>query len=199
MEKQDTFGQVGLGAMIVFVGVMVAIVSSASVMIYQLEVIAENTESIVATTSKEAHTQVVFVGAWVADAYDDYLFMIEYQSLGKEVEVEDVGFVLWCVDNTGTLHRRTGDLGSWGSGPRPNVAIWEVGGEIEEPDSLGAGKRYFMGVDGGTDANPNGDQCGPKFIHDRGIVAYYTIFLPFGGHTTQELRALTLGPGESVT
>lgn len=198
MEEEDILAQVGIGAMIVFIGMIIAIVSTASVMIYQLEVISENTESVVATTSKEAHTQVVFVGAWIADAYDDYLFMIEYQSLGKEVDVEDVAFALWCVDNAGTLHRKTGDLGTWGSGPVPNVAIWEVGGEIEEPDSLVSGKRYFVGVDGGTDANANGDQCGPNFINNQGIVAYYTIYLPFGGHTTQELRVSTFGPGESV-
>ena len=67
--------------------------------------ISERTESVVATASKEAHTQVVFVGAWIHDAYDDYLFMIEYQSLGKEVDVEDIAWVLWCVDNSGTLHK----------------------------------------------------------------------------------------------
>ena len=88
-EKEDILAQVGLGAMILFVGTLIAIVSSASVMILQLEIISEKTEAVVATTSKEAHTQVVFVGAWIHDAYDDYLFMIEYQSLGKEVQVED--------------------------------------------------------------------------------------------------------------
>ena len=89
-------------------------------------------------------------------------------------------------------------MGEWASGPNNQVAIWEVGGEIEEPDSLESGKRYFIGVDGGTDDRPWGDECGPQYIHDEGIQAYYTIFLPFGGHTTQELRVTTFGPGESV-
>ena len=185
--------------MIIFIGSLIAIITSAHVMLMQLEIISEKTETVIATTSKEAHTQVVFVGAWIEDGYDDYLFMIEYQSLGKEVEVEDVGFVLWCVDTAGDLHRKTGDLGSWDSGPISTVAIWEVGGEIEEPESLVSGKRYFIGVDGGTDANAGGAECGPEFIHDEGIVAYYTIYLPYGGHTTQELKVTTFGVGESVT
>jgi hypothetical protein len=96
------------------------------------------------------------------------------------------------------MHRKTGDLGTWASGPDSNVAIWEVGDDIVEPASLESGKRYFIGVDGGTDAGPGGDECGPQYIHDQGIQAYYTIFLPFGGHTTQELRVTTFGPGESV-
>ena len=78
MEKtRDIFAQVGLGAMIVFIGSLVAIITSAHVMIMQLEIISENSETIVSTTSKEAHTQVIFVGAWIEDGYDDYLFMIE--------------------------------------------------------------------------------------------------------------------------
>ena len=162
-EKEDILAQVGLGAMILFVGTLIAIISSASVMILQLEIISEKTEAVVATTSKEAHTQVVFVGAWIHDAYDDYLFMIEYQSLGKEVQVEDVGFVLWCVDDAGTLHRKTGDLGTWASGPNPEVAIWEVGDDMVEPESLESGKRYFIGVDGGTDDDANGAEL--SLIH----------------------------------
>ena len=70
-EEKDNLAQVGIGAMIVFIGMIIATVTSASVMIYQLEVISERTESVVATASKEAHTQVVFVGAWIHDAYDD--------------------------------------------------------------------------------------------------------------------------------
>ncbi len=199
MEKsEDILAQVGIGAMILFIGSLIAIVSSAYVMIAQLEVITQNTQAVVSTASKEAHTQVVFVGAWIEDGYDDYLFMIEYQSLGKEINVVDVGFTLWCLDSAGTLHRKTGDLRTWTSGPDRNVAIWEVGGAIEEPTSLESGKRYFIGVDGGTDAFPAGDQCGPNFIENEGIVAYYTIYLPFGGHTTQELRVTTFAVGESV-
>ena len=57
-EKEDILAQVGLGAMILFVGSLIAIISCASVMILQLEIISEKTEAVVATTSKLEHTQV---------------------------------------------------------------------------------------------------------------------------------------------
>ena len=52
-EQEDILAQVGIGAMIVFIGMIIATVTSASVMIHQLEVISERTESVVATASKE--------------------------------------------------------------------------------------------------------------------------------------------------
>ena len=85
MEKQnDTLAQVGIGAMIVFIGILIAVSTSMFVMINQLERIAQGAESTVSVATNEAHTQIVFVGGWVDDAYDDYLLMIEYQSLGKK-------------------------------------------------------------------------------------------------------------------
>ena len=73
------------------------------------------------------------------------------------------------------------------------------------PETLESGKRYFVIADGGRgggDAGDGGlpsDACGPEFIHEEGIKAYYSIYLPNGGHTTQELRVNTYAVGESVT
>ena len=60
---------------------------------------------------------MIVVGAWVEDGYDDFLFMIEYQSQGKNVLAEDVEWVLWCVEDDATLHYRSGTIDDWNSGP----------------------------------------------------------------------------------
>ena len=96
MEKQnDPFAQVGLGAMILFIGIIIAVSSSMYVMINQLERISQSAEETVSIATNEGHTQVVFIGGWIDDAFDDYLIMIEYQSLGKNVQTDEVGWVLW--------------------------------------------------------------------------------------------------------
>ena len=81
------------------------------------------------------------------------------------------------------------------------TTIWEVGGEILRPDELISGKRYFVIADGGTGSGNTGGgtACGPQWIFDRGVTAYYSIYLPGGGHTTQELRVNVFEVGESVT
>ena len=146
----DIFAQVGLGAMVLFIGALIAITTSMYVMIHQLEVVTQSTQKVISTTSKEAHTQIIFVGAWIDDSLDDYLFMIEYQSLGKEVNIDEVGWVLWCVDDADNHHRRMGYLGDPQASAQGAV-IWEVGDTWDnEPETLESGKRYFVVTDGGT-------------------------------------------------
>ena len=205
MEKQnDTLAQVGIGAMIVFIGIIIAVTSSMYVMINQLERITQRAEVTVSVATNEAHTQVIFVGGWVDDAYDDYLLMFEYQSLGKNVQTDEVAWVLWCEFND-QIFRRMGYMGDTvASAPLGTdgvrTTIWEVGAEILKPDELISGKRYFVIADGGTGTgNGAGTSCGPQWIFDRGVTAYYSIYLPDGGHTTQELRVNVFEVGESVT
>ncbi len=197
-EEKDTFAQVGLGAMIVFIGAMLAITSSMYVMIAQLESITQTAQKVTSSATKEAHTQIIFVGAWIDDAYDDYLLMIEYQSLGEEVLVDEIAWVLWCEFNDNTF-RRMGFLGDPVASAPNQITIWEVGEEISLPDTLVSGKRYFIIADGGTGTgNGVGTSCGPKWIYDRGVTAYYSIYLPFGGHISQEFRVTHFQVGESV-
>jgi hypothetical protein len=203
-EQRDIFAQVGIGAMIVFIGSLLAVTSSMYVMINQLERIAQGAEDTVSVATNEAHTQVVFVGGWVDDHFDDFLLMFEYQSLGKNVQTDEVAWVLWCEFN-GEIFRRMGYMGDQVlSAPEgtdgERTTIWEVGAEILRPDELISGKRYFVIADGGTGTgNGAGAFCGPEWIFDRGVTAYYSIYLPDGGHTTQALRVNVFEVGESVT
>ena len=202
-EEYDGLAQVGLGAIIVFIGTLLAVTSSAYVMINQLERIAQSTEKTVHIATNEAHTQIIFVGAWIDDDFDDYLLMIEYQSLGKNVITDEVAWVLWCEYND-VIYRRMGYFGDDVlSAPlgtdNVRTTIWEVGAEILRPDELISGERYFVIADGGTGTgNGAGTSCGPEWIYDRGVTAYYSIYLPNGGHTTQELTVTTYAVGESV-
>jgi len=203
-EQRDIFAQVGIGAMIVFIGSLLAVTSSMYIMINQLERISQGAEEAVSVATNEAHTQVIFVGGWVDDEYDDFLLMFEYQSLGKNVQTDEVGWVLWC-EFDGEIYRRMGYMGDQvGSAPTgtdgERTTIWEVGAEILRPDELISGKRYFVIADGGTGTGSGtGQFCGPEWIFDRGVTAYYSIYLPDGGHTTQELRVNVFEVGQSVT
>ena len=197
-EEYDGLAQVGLGAIIVFIGTLLAVTSSAYVMINQLERIAQSTEKTVYVATNEAHTQIIFVGAWIDDDYDDYLLMIEYQSLGENVITDEVAWVLWCEYND-VIYRRMGYFGDPVASAPDGVTLWEVGEDTDLPDELVSGKRYFVIADGGTGTgNGAGTSCGPEWIYDRGVTAYYSIYLPDGGHTTQELTVTTYAVGESV-
>lgn len=173
---------------------MVAAISSA-VILNAIESLSQQTQHTAHDANKEVATQMIILNAWVEDDYDDYLFMIEYQSTGKEVNPADVDWILSCTDG-GNFYYRSGSLNSWISGPG---SIWEVGQQPTSVTSLESGKRYFFGIDSGTNANPGGAHCGPNWIETRGITATFMINMPNGGVTTQTLQVNDLSVGASVT
>ena len=194
-NEYDDNAQYGIGLMIVFMAcVLVAAISSA-VIIQAVEALTQQTQHTVHDANKEAATKMIILNVWVEDTWDDYLFMIEYQSMGKEVNPADVDWILSCTDN-GNLYYRSGSLDDWISGPG---SIWEVGQQPTSVTTLESGKRYFFGIDSGTNSNVGGTHCGPSWIEARGITATFMINMPDGGVTTQILKVTDWTIGASVT
>ena len=197
-REYDDKAQFGIGLMIVFMAcVLVAAVSSA-VIIQAVEKLAQQTQHTLHDANKESATKMLILNVWVEDNYDDYLFMIEYQSMGKEVDPGDVDWILSCTDD-GNFYYRSGSLDDWISGPDEDVSIWEVGQQPGTVTTLESGKRYFFGIDSGTNDNVGGAHCGPNWIEERGITANFMINMPDGGVTTQVLKVTDLTIGASVT
>ena len=80
------------------------------------------------------------------------------------------------------------------------VTLWEVGEDTDLPDELVSEWRYFVIADGGTGTgNGAGTSCGLRMdLRQRCYSTHYSIYLPNGGHTTQELTVTTYAVGESV-
>lgn len=196
MKKEyDNNAQVGIGLMIVFMACILVAAISSAVIIQAVEKLAQQTQHTANDANKESATKMIILNVWVEDNYDDYLFMIEYQSMGKEVAPGDVDWILSCTDN-GNFYYRSGSLNSWISGPG---SIWEVGQQPTSVTTLESGKIYFFGIDSGTNDNVGGAHCGPNWIEARGITANFMINMPDGGVTTQILKVTDLTIGASVT
>ena len=200
MKKEyDNNAQFGIGLMIVFMACILVAAISSAVIIQAVEKLAQQTQHTANDANKESATKMLILNAWVEDNYDDYLFMIEYQSVGKEVDPGDVDWILSCTHN-GNFYYRSGVLDDWISGPSgSSTSIWEVGQQPSTVSSLESGKRYFFGIDSGTNDNNFGAHCGPNWIEQRGITANFMINMPDGGVTTQILKVTDLTIGASVT
>ena len=196
MKKEyDNNAQFGIGLMIVFMACILVAAISSAVIIESVEKLAQQTQHTLHDANKESATKMLILNVWVEDNYDDYLFMIEYQSMGKEVDPGDVDWILSCTDN-GNFYYRSGSLDDWISGPG---SIWEVGQQPTSVTTLESGKMYFFGIDSGTNDNVGGAHCGPNWIEERGITANFMINMPDGGVTTQVLKVTDLTIGASVT
>ena len=187
----DENAAIGIDLIIMYVATVIMIAVISASMMEVVEGVAQQYQHTAADATKSTATQIVVVGAWVEDQYDDFLFMVEYQGQGKEVSPSDVAWVLWCVEN-GDMHYRSGMLDDWISGPPYSsgaASIWKVGDEpTNTATSLVPGERYFFGIDGGTNGQPSGSECGPVFLADNNIDAHLVIHLPNGGSSTQLLQ-----------
>ena len=99
-----------------------------------------------------------------------------------------------CEDN-GNFFYRSGTLDSWDSGPG---SIWEVGTTPGYVSELESGKRYFFGIDSGTNDAVGGAQCGPSWLEQRGATATFMVIMPDGGVSTQTLLINDLEVGSPV-
>ena len=193
--EDDDLAVIGSDTMIIFIAMVMLSSVIGAMMFNVVDLMAQQTQHTAYDATKEAATQVIFIGGWVEDGYDDYLFMIEYQSQGKNVAAADIDFMLYCTD-AGNFYYRSGVLGTWISGN--GATIWEVGSAPGSVTELESGKRYFFGIDAGTNDFPGGNHCGPNFINQRDMKATLMINLPDGGVSTQELYVPTLEVGAPV-
>lgn len=180
----------GVGAMIVFVAmILLATIVSASIILL-VEKISQQTGKTAEDARRESVNTVIIVGGWVGDNYDDYLFMMEFGSSGDPVLRVDVIYVLTCTHPDGTFYYRSAALGN-SNGGSP-IYVWAVG-DVKPTSAAGnvnqfsPGERYFFTLDGGTQANPGNDECGPIDLYQNGIDAKLALHLPNGMSTFQDL------------
>lgn len=190
-NRTDDNCTIGVGAMIVFIA-MVLLASIVMISIIKItEEIAQSTQKTAEDTRRESVNTVVIVGGWVYDNYDDMLFMMEFGAAGEAVARVDVIYVLTCTHPDGTFNYRSAALGDSGGGSP--IYVWEVGdpgpdtGGFTNVANFRPGARYFFTLDGGTQAGPGGDECGPVDMDNEGIGADLYLHLPNGMTTHQEI------------
>ena len=186
----------GIGAMIVFIGMIIFASIVSFTIIHLTEELTQHTESSAEDVRRDFANSVIITGAWVYDNYDDMLFMMEFGATGEQVAREDVLYVLTCTENDGDFHYRSAALGNSNGGSA--IYVWEVG--TDGPDTAGftnvnnfePGGRYFFTLDGGTQAAPVGDQCGPVHLDRENIDAKLWLHIP-NGPSTHQILSLSNG------
>jgi len=189
----------GIGAMIVFIGMILFASLVSYTIIHLTEEIAQNSQNTAEDVRRDVANSVIITGGWVYDSFDDMLFMMEFGATGDPIAREDVLYVLTCTESDGDFFYRSAALGNSNGGS--GIHVWEVG--TDGPGSPGfsnvnnfqPGARYFFTLDGGTQANPSSLECGPVHLDREGISANLWLHLPNGPSTHQ---ILTLSNGREI-
>jgi len=197
--KSNDDGAVGMGALIVYVGTIILAILISFTLLNLTEKLSQNTQQTAEDVRRDSVNSIIITGAWVYDNYDDMLFMMEFGGAGEPISRVDVQYVLTCTEDDGTFNYRSAVLGdSQGGSP---IHVWEVGSDgpdtpgFTNVDNFQPGARYFFTLDGGTQADPTEDKCGPVHLDEEGISANLYMHIPNGPSTHQ---ILTLSNGREI-
>ncbi len=197
--KSNVDGAVGMGALIVYVGTIILAILISFTLLNLTEKLSQNTQQTAEDVRRDSVNSIIITGAWVYDNYDDMLFMMEFGGAGEPISRVDVQYVLTCTEDDGTFNYRSAVLGdSQGGSP---IHVWEVGSDgpdtpgFTNVDNFQPGARYFFTLDGGTQADPTEDKCGPVHLDEEGISANLYMHIPNGPSTHQ---ILTLSNGREI-
>jgi len=194
----DIKGAMGIGAMIVFIGMIMLSALISFTIIHLTEEIAQDSQNTAEDVRRDFANSVLITGAWVYDNQDDMLFMMEFGATGDPISRIDVIYVLTCTEPDGTFHYRSAALGDSMGGSA--IYVWRVGDP--DPNSPGfinvnnfePGARYFFTLDGGTQTSPGGaaGECGPPHLDTHGISANLWLHIP-NGPSTHQILSLSNG------
>ena len=194
--KADERCTMGIGAMIVFIAMILLASLVSFTIIHLTEEIAQDSQNTAEDVRRDFANSVIITGAWVYDNYDDMLFMMEFGATGDPISRVDVLYVLTCTEEDGDFFYRSAALGDSNGGSA--IYVWEVG--TDGPDTPGftnvdnfvPGARYFFTLDGGTQASPGSDNCGPVHLDREGIDANLWLHIP-NGPSTHQILSLSNG------
>ena len=194
-KNSDENCTIGMSAMVLFISTILLAAIISFTIIRLTEEIGQDSQKTAEDVRRDVANSVIITGAWVYDNYDDMLFMMEFGATGDPIAREDVLYVLTCTESDGDFFYRSAALGA-SNGGSP-IWVWEVGSErptntADNVQNFQPGARYFFTLDGGTQADPTDNKCGPVHLDTEGINANLWLHIP-NGPSTQQVLSLSNG------
>ncbi len=211
LRKRDgEAGSIGIGAMIVFIALILVAAVASTIIIKTAEELQQNAESTSDDTRKEISgkinvLQILVNGTTTADAIDSLIVTAKVASGSMNVQVEDIDWVITCGGSTYGLI--TGNLGNTDpaggviDAPESINADYMDGSDYAATDELEAGTTFKFDINLDDDtADPNvadGGAC--KDGGAAGESLEMKIIVDGGGTTILELKIDSIASGKEVT
>ncbi len=164
VERNRDEGSIGIGAMIVFIALILVAAVASTIIIKTAEELQQNAESTSDDTRKEISGKVniiqIIVNGSTNDDIDSLIVTAKIASGSTDVQVQDITWAIICGGTNG-FGLITGNLGTgnaWGgpaagldaTNPSPNADNLD-GSDYSATDELGAGTTFKFDIDVDTD------------------------------------------------
>ena len=210
MNRDREAGSIGIGAMIVFIALILVAAVASTIIIKTAEELQQNAESTSDDTRKEISgkinvLQILVNGTTSADAIDSIIVTAKVASGSMNVQVEDIDWVITCGGSTyGLITGNLGDTDPAGGvidAPESINADYMDGSDYAATDELAAGTTFKFDINLDDDtADPNvadGGAC--KDAGTAGETMEMKIIVDGGGTTILDLKIDSIASGKEVT
>ena len=219
VERNREEGSIGIGAMIVFIALILVAAVASTIIIKTAEELQQNAEQTSSDTRKEISGKINIIQALVntsdGDDVNSMVFTAKVASGSNNLLVSNINWVLTCGDAStyGMVSGNLGDDSPWGDEIADTVtgsgdaaaATWEdvnaetLGGAHHDADTeLGAGTvfKFDINVDYSTATIAAGGAC--EDLSGVGQTLLLKIVVDNGGTTVTELSIDSLTAGSTV-
>jgi flagellin FlaB len=213
VERNREEGSIGIGAMIVFIALILVAAVASTIIIKTAEELQQNAEQTSSDTRKEISGKINIIQALVntsdGDDVDSMVFTAKVASGSTNLLVNNINWVLTCGDATtyGMVAANLGDDSPWGDSIVDTAAAntWELvnaetlaGVAHSATTELGAGTvfKFDINVDRHTDSVADTGAC--KELAGVGETLLLKIVVDDGGTTVTELSIDSLTAGSTV-
>lgn len=174
--KNDNLAAIGIGAMIVFIALILVAAVAAAVIIQTAEKLQQNAQSTGDDTTDEMSGKVQVLNVFVSD---DSNFEIYFRLAAgsDDTDPTDILFQIFCDDGAAGMDRISGDFGDSGIDGLDGTAL-AAGDSVE----AGVGYRTTVLAD-----NAGGD-CGPNALFTNNVKATLYLHVVGGGTTYDVLK-----------
>ena len=209
MNENEVSGSIGIGAMIVFIALILVAAVASAVIIQTGEKLQQNAQQTGDDTREEIGGKISIITIWVGDqsdcdgdvaAQDDDKCITLVYELAAGSEPVDETNVLWtiiCQDNAGTgMTTIYGDFDGQADTDATGSDSLNVDGSAKADNTLNPGEVYMIDLKTQTDAGdtPISAECEPVIGEEHTLI----ISVEGGGTTYETLTYNSVTEGDSV-
>ncbi len=175
-NNSDEMGSIGIGAMIVFIALILVAAVASAVIIQTGEKLQQNAQQSGSDTQQEISGKISVNSIFVFDDADSYLVYFETAPGSEVIDEANVQYQLTCEDTNGNYEYVAGDFTA-------ATDIDDVGGAAVGANDLQPGVSYSIIMDASTAANAD---CSATSVGINGEVTLW-IHVSGGGSTYETL------------
>ena len=196
--ENDNLAAIGIGAMIVFIALILVAAVAAAVIIQTAEKLQQNAQSTGDDTTDEMSGKIQILNVFVDDPTDSFVVYFRLAAGSDDTAVGDILWQVFCEDPAdpgppavaAATDRLAGDFTDSAVPPVSKVFALDAVPTGAPPALVptatveaGKGYRVSLDVDDTNDAAPGTNDCGPDHLFTNGLKASLYIHVVGGGST----------------